>query len=137
MTEVEELCTDLTVINSGRVVFTGTVDDLRSLAPAAVHVLRTSDDRAALDLAFHRAGVRVKVQPSADAALEVSADTDALDAYVIALGCAGIAVRVMERHARSLESLFIELTGRAGAVGAATLSPADATRQPQAMTVVS
>ena len=52
MAEVEELCTVLTVINHGRVVFAGTVDELRTLAPAAVHALRTSDDRAALDLAI-------------------------------------------------------------------------------------
>jgi hypothetical protein len=45
----------------------------------------------------------------------VSADIAALDAYVIALGRAGIAVRVLERRVRSLESLFLELTGQNGA----------------------
>ena len=59
MAEVEELCSMLTVIDRGRVVFSGTVDDLRKLAPAAVHALRTSDDRAALDMASHRPGVNV------------------------------------------------------------------------------
>ena len=59
MAEVEELCAELTVINRGRVVFSGTVDELRQLAPAAVHVLRTSDDSAALDLASRQPGVRV------------------------------------------------------------------------------
>ena len=33
MAEVEELCTMLTVINDGRVVFSGSVDELRTLAP--------------------------------------------------------------------------------------------------------
>ena len=53
MSEVEELCTMLTVINDGRVVFSGTVGELRTLAPAAVHVLRTSDDCTALRVAAH------------------------------------------------------------------------------------
>ena len=113
MAEVEELCTVLTVINHGRVVFSGTVDELRKHAPAPVHALRTSDDRAALDVASQRHGMKVTLASTTDGGFEVSADVEALDAYVIALGCAGIAVRVLERRVRSLESLFLELTGRA------------------------
>ena len=135
MTEVEELCAVLTVINRGRVVFSGTVDELRKLAPDAVHALRTSDDSAALDLAAHRP--RVKVAPATDGGLVVSADIEALDAYVIALGCAGVAVRVLERRTRSLESLFLELTGH----GAAGETPAPASRDapngPRASPVIS
>jgi len=110
MTEVEELCTTLTVINDGRVVFTGTVDELRALAPAAVYVLRTSDDRTALRVAIHRHGLNV--MPVAGS-LEVSASIDALDSYVVGLGRAGVAVRHLERRTRSLESLFLDLTGHA------------------------
>jgi ABC-2 type transport system ATP-binding protein len=113
MAEVEELCATLTVINRGRVIFSGTVDELRKLAPAEVHTLHTSDDCAALDLASQRSAV--KVSPATDGGLEVSADIEALDAYVIALGRAGVAIRMLERRARSLESLFLELTGPANA----------------------
>ena len=58
MAEVEELCSVLTVINHGRVVFSGTVDELRELAPDAVHSLRTSDDapRSTWHLAARRPG---------------------------------------------------------------------------------
>jgi ABC-2 type transport system ATP-binding protein len=108
MAEVEQLCTVLTVINRGRVVFSGTVDELRERAPAVVHILHTSDDCGALRLATHRPGVTVTA--ATDGGLEASADVEALDAYVVALGCAGIAVRALERRARSLESLFFELT---------------------------
>jgi ABC-2 type transport system ATP-binding protein len=113
MTEVQELCAVITVIDRGRVIFSGRVDELRKRAPAAVHGLHTSDDCAALDLAVRRPGM--KVAASAGGGLEVSADIEALDAYVIALGCAGVAVRVLERRTRSLESLFLELTGDARA----------------------
>jgi ABC-2 type transport system ATP-binding protein len=108
MREVEELCAELTIVNRGRVVFSGTIDDLRTLAPDAVYTLRTSDDCAALRLASECRGVRVT--HAADDGLEVSADIEALDAYVIALGRAGVAVRALERRARSLESLFLDLT---------------------------
>jgi ABC-2 type transport system ATP-binding protein len=128
MAEVEELCAVLTVINHGRVVFAGTAEELRKLAPDAVHVLHTSDDRAALALARERSGVKVAL--ATDDSLQVSGDTQALDAYVIALGRAGIAIRALESRGRSLESLFLELTGR-GAAGeapawAASDAPADA-----------
>ena len=111
MAEVEELCTMLTVINRGRVVFSGTVAELRKRASAPVHALRTSDDRAALDLVSGQPSV--KVLSASDSGFEVSADIEALDAYVIALGGTGVAVRALERRARSLESLFLELTGHA------------------------
>jgi len=129
MAEVEELCSTLTVINRGQVIFSGTVHDMRTLAPSSNHVLHTSDDGAAIDLAAHRAGL--KVAPGAEGGLEVSAELDALDSYVIALGIAGVAVRVLERRARSLESLFLQLTAHPGPGDCRTAPAHEATgRQP-------
>ena len=108
MAEVEELCSTLTIVDQGRVIFCGTVDELRKRAPPAPHSLRTSDDRTARAMALHSPGIRV--MPSANGGLEVSADVAALDAFVIALGRAGIAIRGLERPPRSLESLFFDLT---------------------------
>ena len=108
MSEVEEICTALTVVNHGRVIFSGTADGLRALAPAATHALRTADDGRAIEIAAQQPGVRVAA--ASEGGLEVSAGPDALDAYVIALGRAGVAIRGLERRARSLESLFLEIT---------------------------
>jgi ABC-2 type transport system ATP-binding protein len=119
MTEVEELCATVTLIDRGRAIFSGEVDELRMRAPSAIHALQTSDDRRAFDLASARPGVRIRA--AADSGLELWADADALDAYIIALGCAGVAVRALERRVRSLESLFLELTSTT-AVGEATAS---------------
>jgi ABC-2 type transport system ATP-binding protein len=113
MAEVEELCTMLTVMNDGRVVFSGTVGELRTRAPAVVHVLRTSDDGTALRVAAQR--YAVKATPMSGGGLEVSALIEALDAYIIGLGRTGVAVRHLEPRTRSLESLFLELTGRTNA----------------------
>jgi ABC-2 type transport system ATP-binding protein len=137
MAEVEELCALITVIDRGQVVFSGTVEELRKLAPPAVHALRTSDDRAALDLASRQSGVKAKVTSAADSGFEVSADVDALDAYVIALGCAGVAVRVLERRERSLESLFLEITDHARAAGLTAPASSDAAERLQASPAVS
>jgi ABC-2 type transport system ATP-binding protein len=131
MSEVQELCSTLTVINHGRVVFSGTVDDLRTLAPPPMHVMRTSDDAAALELASERP--RLSVVPAIDGGVEVLADVETLDAYVIALGRHGIAVRMLEHRARSLESLFLELTTQAGpgrALAPASSGAADRPRDP-------
>ena len=114
MTEVEDLCTAVTIINGGRAIFSGTVDELRQRAPAPVHTLRTSDDAAAAAVASRHPRVRVG---HAGGALEVAADLEALDAYTIALAHAGVAVRTLERRSRSLESLFLELTSTDGDAG--------------------
>ncbi len=108
MAEVEQLCTTLTVLNHGRVIFAGTAAQLRQRARGETHVLSTSDDRTALRMAAGRTGLTVA--SANGAGLEVSSALDALDAYVVALGRAGIAVRSLHRHARSLESVFLDLT---------------------------
>jgi ABC-2 type transport system ATP-binding protein len=110
MAEVEDLCSSLTILDRGQVVFAGTVEQLRRRAPRAGYVLHTSDDRLALDLAARRPLVRVG-RAEGDDGLDVSADVEALDAYVLALGQAGVAVRALARQPRSLESLFLQLTG--------------------------
>jgi ABC-2 type transport system ATP-binding protein len=135
MAEVEELCTVLTVIDRGRVIFTGTVDELRNRAPGEVHLLRTSNDAAALDLAFHRAAVTVA--RATDGGLEVAAGIEALDAYIIALGCAGVAVRGLERRARTLESMFLELTGHGGTTNTSGPEASDPRREAPVASVMS
>jgi ABC-2 type transport system ATP-binding protein len=108
LVEVESICSAVTIIDRGRIAFTGSIADLRSRMPSETCVLRTSDDRAAFDLAAGRPGLRATVSP--EGGFDISADADALDAYVIALGCNRIAVRSLERRAPSFESLFLRLT---------------------------
>jgi ABC-2 type transport system ATP-binding protein len=128
MAEVEELCDELTVIDDGRAVFSGSVEALRRRAPAAVHLLHTSDDHAAHDLGSDRRDLRVRPSGTDEDGLEVTGEPEALDAYTIALGQAGIAVRLLERRTRSLESLFLELTTdreRMAASASAAAAPVD------------
>jgi len=108
MAEVENLCSALTIVHHGRVVFSGTIDALRRQAPGAVHRLRTSDDARALTTP----GAQVSVASDGDG-LDVFVRDGTLDRYVLALGRADIAVRSLERQDRSLESLFLRLTSDA------------------------
>jgi ABC-2 type transport system ATP-binding protein len=110
LNEVEDLCTALTIVDRGRVVFSGTMDALKKLAPGMGYLLHTSDDGAALALASKWPDIRVV--PAADGSgLDVSAAITTLDAYIIGLGCAGVAVRRLEHRGRTLEWLFLQLTG--------------------------
>jgi ABC-2 type transport system ATP-binding protein len=115
LAQVEAMCSVVTIIDRGRVGFSGPIADLRARVPRAIHTLRTSDDRAALDLASGRHGLTATAMTGA---LELEADEASLDAYVILLGKRGIAIRSLERRAPSLESLFLQLT--------ATVEPAPA-----------
>src|SRR5262249_37746087 len=71
LAEVEELCSLLTILDHGRVIFSGTLADLRARAPQPIHLLRTSDDDEARRIAFERA---IPLEPAANGGLEVAAD---------------------------------------------------------------
>ncbi len=103
--EIDGLCDSYTVLRHGRVVWDGSAAQLAAAAPAASYRLRTSDDRAATGVAAD--GVVVTPRPGG---LDVQAAPDDLDAYVIALGRAGIAVRHLELGQRPLERLYFALT---------------------------
>ncbi|MEO8521850.1 MAG: ABC transporter ATP-binding protein [Acidobacteriota bacterium] len=112
MTEVEELCSTLTILHHGRVAFSGAATELRRLSPDNLHALRSSDDAAALGVASGHPGITIARSPDGHG-FDVCADLAALDAYIVALGASGIAVRSLERRSRSLESLFLRLTAQA------------------------
>ena len=108
MTQVEEICDSVTVLHRGRVVFAGRLEAMQADAPDPVWQMRTSDDEAALGQAGQAGGVKAG---RGDSGLAVHAAQDRLDAYVLDLGRAGVAVRGLELDITPLESLFFQLTG--------------------------
>jgi ABC-2 type transport system ATP-binding protein len=108
MVEIADLCSELTVLHEGRIVFHGTRDEFMARAGHDVYALETSDTARAMIVAHECAGVTISAAP--DASLEVQGDRTSLDAFVIALGRNGVAVRSLARRTRSLESRFLELT---------------------------
>src|SRR4051812_11821993 len=109
MTELEDVCDAVTVVRQGRSVWQGSMDQLRAEAPAPAHRLWTSDDDAAMRVASTLPAVSVVSDP--EGWLTVAATRDALDAFVVALGREGVAVRRLELLMTALESMYFALTG--------------------------
>jgi ABC-2 type transport system ATP-binding protein len=109
MSELEGVCDGVTVMREGRSAWHGSMDRLREESPAPAHRLETSDDVRATELAKQDPRLEIVADPGGW--LTVSADREALDAYVVALGKAGIAVRRLELLMTALESMFFSLTG--------------------------
>jgi ABC-2 type transport system ATP-binding protein len=109
MTELDGLCDSVTVMKEGRSVWHGSMERLRSDSPAPAHRMWTNDDGRAMQVADAVPGVSIVADP--EGGLTVAADRDALDAYVVALGRSGVAVRRLELLMTALESMFFALTG--------------------------
>ncbi|MCK9894192.1 ABC transporter ATP-binding protein [Frankia sp. AgB32] len=128
MDEVEEICDNVTIMRTGRVVYHGSIDQLRAQAPDPSHRLLTSDDAQALRLGGDHPAVSVSAHP--DGGLVLRAQPADADAYILALGQAGVAVRALHLEVAPLESLFFMLTETDPAAGHDV--PAQA--QPDALT---
>ena len=108
MNEVEELCASATILNRGRVVFSGLLDELRARADATF-ALHTSDDTRAAALASSPDAVAVSTAADGQG-LTITGTQEGMDAYIVRLGRAGVAVRRLQQRSRSLERVFLELT---------------------------
>ncbi|HUR52104.1 MAG TPA: hypothetical protein VMZ11_08270, partial [Mycobacteriales bacterium] len=104
--EVDAVADDVTVLLGGRVVWDGPIAELR--ARPGAHLLSTSDDGRAANLLNDHP--QVQGRPHDAGGLVVVATPPELDAYVLALGRAGIAVRELVREGQPLEQAFLELT---------------------------
>jgi ABC-2 type transport system ATP-binding protein len=109
MLEVADLCDRVAIMSHGRIVFQGTMDDLRAQAPAPVYVARTSDDPRATEVAKRVPGVSDVA--AEDGSLLFSARDEALYELTRALGAAGIGVAHLAARETPLETLFFALTG--------------------------
>ena len=109
MGAVSDICSTITILASGRVVWDGSIERLQAEAPAAEYRVETSDDPKALALSASHPGVRATADGTAG--LLVSAERDPLDRFVLALAGEGIAVRKLAEVASPVEAMFLALTG--------------------------
>ena len=113
LSEVEQVCTHLGVMRSGRLVAQGGIDDIRAGARPAVVVTPSMTLEAAEVLrSLGLAGVvvigdEVRAEPT---------DVEP-ERIVAALVAAGVGVRGFEARSPSLEDLFVSLTGEGFDVG--------------------
>ncbi len=112
LAEVEEVCNRVAIIRSGRIVYEGTLVDLKATS-AGGYRLRTRDPERARAVCVAQAGISDVHVEEGD--LRFSADEDAVAALSLALGHAGIAITALVPETATLEELFLELTeGPAG-----------------------
>jgi ABC-2 type transport system ATP-binding protein len=115
MDDLEALCSEATIVVTGRVVFSGPLSKLSAENGELDYRVLTSDPPAARQLALSTAGLRVVEGAGAGArsdagVLVVRALVPALDNLVVALVHAGIAVRELAPVVSPLEAAFLALT---------------------------
>jgi ABC-2 type transport system ATP-binding protein len=113
MDDLEALCSEVTILATGRVVFSGPLSKLADTSGELDYRLVTGDQAAARLVAAETTGVRVidDTQPRQDReVLVVRAMLPALDELVPRLVAAGIAVRELTPVVSPLESAFLALT---------------------------
>ena len=108
MSEVEEICDNVTIMRTGSVVYHGEISELREQAPEQGHRIITADDDRALELAGRHPDLNVTEAP--DGGLIAEGPQGRVDDYVNALVAAGITLRGLELTEAPLESLFFMLT---------------------------
>ncbi|OKJ09175.1 ABC transporter ATP-binding protein [Kitasatospora sp. CB01950] len=108
MDDLEALCSEVTVLATGRTVFSGPLPELAARNRELDHRLLTSDPAAARRVAAGTTGVRL-TDDTADR-LVIRAAVPALDALVVRLVRAGIAVRELAPVVSPLEAAFLALT---------------------------
>jgi ABC-2 type transport system ATP-binding protein len=108
MSEVEEICDNVTIMRTGSVVYHGEISALRDQAPEQGHRIHTDQDDRAREHAARHPGLQVEMAP--DGGLVVEGAQKDVDAYVMALVTSGIAIRGLELTETPLETLFFMLT---------------------------
>lgn len=113
MDDLEALCSEVTILATGRVVFSGPLGKLAAENRELDYRLLTSDPRAARGLAAAADGIRVveeAVEWRGSEALVLRALTPALDRLVSDLARDGVAVRELAPVVSPLEAAFLALT---------------------------
>jgi ABC-2 type transport system ATP-binding protein len=113
LAEVEQLCTHVAVMSSGRLVAQGTLEEFRRSGGRRRAEVRTPDIESARAV-LESLGVAVERQVAAsdlDLVTGMMPDDLEPEAVVAALVSAGVRVRGFEAVGASLEQRFVELTG--------------------------
>jgi ABC-2 type transport system ATP-binding protein len=113
MDDVEALCSEVTILATGRVVFSGPLTKLAAENDELDYRLVTSDPPAARQLAVDTVGIHVvdDATPRNQAGvLVVRARVPALDELVVRLVHADVAVRELVPVVSPLEAAFLALT---------------------------
>ena len=107
LAEVEELCDRVAIIRSGRIVYEGSLEELKRSATGSYR-LRTTDDDRALAVTRAQAGIERVELRGGEIAFE--AGEDAVGELSVALVEAGALIHSLVPQTATLEDLFFHLT---------------------------
>jgi len=113
MDDLASLCAEVSILATGRVVFSGSVDKLAAESGDLDHRLRTSDPARAQAIATDTPEVRVGGSTGSRLSrdtLVVRGPVSALDALVARLAAEGVAIRELAPVVSPLEAAFLALT---------------------------
>jgi ABC-2 type transport system ATP-binding protein len=113
MDDLEALCSEVTIVAAGRVVFSGSLSKLADECRPVDYRLRTSDPTTARHIGDKTSGVTVQSAPRGNPGpdmLVIRANVPAIDALIPKLLGAGVAVRELTPVISPLESAFLALT---------------------------
>ena len=109
LAEVEEVCNRVAIVRKGRVVYEGSLADLRRAAGAAYR-LRTTDDERALALCAGQEGIAdAERDPSGGVRFHASSERAVAELSAALVGGGALVLEMSPRHA-TLEDLFFQLT---------------------------
>jgi len=109
LNEVEELCNRVAIVRSGRIVYEGTLVNLKRTASGTWR-LHTSDDERAAAVSAAQPGVVLGADDH-DLGVSVTAENEqAIAALSVALVESGLGIIELRQHVASLEDLFFALT---------------------------
>ena len=115
MDDLAELCSEVTILATGRVVFAGPIEKLVAETPELDHQIRTPDAAAAREVASSTRGIRVLDVTvggprRSDDTLVVRGSTQAVDELIVRLVRAGVQLRELGPVVPPLEAAFLALT---------------------------
>ncbi len=124
LVEVEELCNRVAIVRAGRVVYEGSLGDLRDRAGIS-YLLRSRDDELARRVCTAQAGIEEVREAQPAGLLFRAAGERAVGELSLALAESGVSVLELSPRHASLEDLFFQLTeGDGAAAGAARMAAA-------------
>jgi ABC-2 type transport system ATP-binding protein len=121
MSEVEELCNRVAIVNNGRVRYEGSLHELMQTT-AGRYELRTTDDERAAQIAREQRGVRAVTTDTRG--LGFHADERAVPELSLALARAGVGISALVPRTATLEELFFRMTEGADALEGSRPAPA-------------
>ncbi|WP_375432637.1 ABC transporter ATP-binding protein [uncultured Friedmanniella sp.] len=116
MDDLAALCSEVTILATGRVVFSGPVEKLAAESGTLDYALRSTDPATARRLAAKTPGIRLSPEDDHSGRgdtdlLVVRGPVPALDDLVARLVGAGVAIRELRPVVAPLEAAFLALTG--------------------------